>query len=538
MTRTSPRALAGLLLASVMVAAPAAAAQDRPSEEELFGTPPAPPPPPAKPAEPPVTQPAKPPPTGAQPSPDEAARREAELFGSTGSPSAAPPPAEGIIGRARAQENPLAIGGQLYLRAQATAQQGVPASDWFLSSPNLVDLYLDARPNDRVRGFLLGRMSYDPTLVPQTTTLGQPVVTVPGVSATPRQNPRGVLDQLWVNFDLGHRVFVTAGKQHVKWGVGKFWNPTDYLHPVKRDPLAVFDPRTGTTMVKLHVPWEKRGWNFYGVALLEDAAGQPEAVDRVGRVASGGRAEIVLGPAELGVDALVQDGRRPRFGVDVSGGVWDLDLYAEAALRTGIDGSRWVPGPPSTADVFGYVRRDPEGFVPQVTAGGSWSRNYSDEDAVTLGAEYFYNDAGYDDPAVYPFLLAGAPLVDVRDPAAPRVAQRAPGAFTPFYLGRHYAGAFVYLPRPGSWNDQFFTLSVLGNLSDRSWVARLDHALLALTYLRVETFVAGHFGRKGGEFRFAFDLPPGAAQALGVTPDPRLGRAPVIDLGVALRVSL
>ncbi|WP_242393975.1 hypothetical protein [Anaeromyxobacter oryzisoli] len=531
MTR-SPRLLAAALLAAALGAAGPAVAQDRPSEEELFG----PAPPPAQPAAPSAPAPAGEQAPPGPPAPSDA--REAEMFGSSGSPNAVPPPPERIVERARAQENPLVIGGQLYLRALATAQQGVPASQWFFSSPNLLDVYLDARPNDRVRGFALERVSYDPTLVADTSTLGQPVIPVPGVSATPRQNPRGVLDQLWVNFDLGRRVFVTAGKQHVKWGVGKFWNPTDYLHPVKRDPLAVFDPRAGATMVKVHVPWEKRGWNLYGVALLEDVAGQPQAVDRVGRVASGGRAEVVFGLAELGVDALVQDGRRPRFGADVSAGVWDLDLYAEAALRTGVDGSRWVAGPSSAADVFGYVRRDPEGFVPQVTVGGTWSWKYSDEDAATFGAEYFYNDAGYDGPAVYPFLLAGAPLVDVTDPAAPKVSQRAPGAFTPYYLGRHYAGAYASLPSPGSWNDHTFTLSVLGNLSDRSFIARLDHAVLALTYLRVESFVAGHLGRRGGEFRFAFDLPPGAAQALGVAPDPRLGKAPVIDLGVALRVSL
>ena len=130
-----------------------------------------------------------------------------------------------------------------------------------------------------------------------------------------------VLDQLWVNFDVERRVFVTAGKQHVKWGVGKFWNPTDYLHPVPRNPLAVFDERVGTTMVKLHVPWEARGWNAYGVAVLEDIAGLDEPTNRLGRVGVGGRVEAVVGTVELGADALTQDGHRPRFGVDASAGI-------------------------------------------------------------------------------------------------------------------------------------------------------------------------------------------------------------------------
>jgi hypothetical protein len=98
---------------------------------------------------------------------------------------------------------------------------------------------------------------------------------------------------------------------------------------------------------------------------------------------------------------------------------------------------------------------------------------------------------------------------------------------------------FALLPSPGRWNDTSFTLSVLGNVSDRSFVARLDHSLLALTYLRVETFVAGSFGTKGGEFRLGFDV-----DRSDLTGDPAdTGSflsfpAPVLQAGVALRVTL
>jgi hypothetical protein len=520
---STSRPLLAALLAAALLPAGRGAAQDRPSEAEIFGSPPAAAPSPPEPA------PEKPAPQ-AEPRPS-----EQELFGGgSTAPNAQPPPPVGIISGER--EDPLKIGGQIYLRLQSQWLEGVQPRDWFLSSPNLVDLFADVRPNDRVRGFVLGRMSYDPTLAPgQSASLfGQPGLTLPSVSASSAANPRAVLDQLWLNFDvLDRRAFLTAGRQHVKWGVGKFWNPTDYLHPVKRDPLAVFDARVGTTMLKLHVPWEKRGWNLYGIGLFEDVAGQPRGTNRVGRIGAGGRAEIVLGTAELGLDALVQDGHQPRFGVDVSGGVGDLDLYAEAALRQGIDGSRWRIGA-SPTDLADYTRDDPTGFTPQVTLGGSWSAKYSDEDSVTLGAEYFYNDAGYTDAHIYPFLLAGAPekIPPIPPSTTPTFISRDPFAFRPFYLGKHYAGAYASLPSPGSWNNTTFTLSVLGNLSDQSFIARLDHSVLLLTYLRIETFVAGHFGTKGGEFRLGFDVPA------SLTGTPIHVPAPVLDLGVAARVSL
>jgi hypothetical protein len=517
---------------TLSLAAPAARAQERPSEDELFGAPPA-----AAQAQPPA-------PSGQPPAGDAAGghgQTESELFGTARPPERAPAAGGGLISRER--EDWLKVGGLLQLQAQASAYQGSAPRDWPLASPDLLDVYLDARPNDRVRGFVLGRLNYDPTVRSTGSgpagsgTVGTGTSTV-GFAQSSAQNPGGVLDQLWVNFDLDHRAFVTAGRQHVKWGVGKFWNPTDYLHPVKRDPLATFDVRTGTTMLKVHVPWEKRGWNLYGVALLEDAAGdQARTASRLGRVGGGGRAELVLGSAELGLDALAQEGHRPRWGADLSAGVGPLDLYGEAALRTDTDGPRWRRNAPPPAlpygELLGWVRDDRQGVLPQLVAGGSWSVKYSDEDSLTVGAEYFYNGAGYDRPGVYPFLLLGAPAV-----TSAGVVQQDATAFRPFYLGKHYGAVNLYLPRPGSWNDTTIVATVLGNLSDKSYVARLDSSVLALTYLTVETFVAVHFGQRGGEFRMALpsDLAALASSESGGSTFPT--GAPLLDVGIALRVSL
>jgi hypothetical protein len=503
--RAARRRLPAAVLAALVAAAPAAA-QERPSEEDLFGAPAA-------------AQPA--PPAAGEPRPE-----EAELFGSQGSPNAVPPPPEGIVSKER--DDPLRLGGQLYLRTTVAWHDGATPGDWPLAAPGLLDVYLDARPNERVRAFVLGRMAYDATL---EGTGEERVLAVPEdpafedlLVASPAQNPDAVLDQLWVNFDVGRRLFVTAGRQHVKWGVGRFWNPTDYLHAVPRDPLAVFDRRTGTTLVKAHVPWEARGWNAYGVLALEDTGAGPVTTRRLGRLGAGGRAEVVLGTVELGADALFREGREPRFGVDVSLGVWELDLYAEAALRSGAGVERWRVAAGGTA--LERVRHD--GLTPQIVAGGTWSTKYSDEDVLTVGAEYFYDDTGYESADVYPFLLA-----------VPFVLPGEPSPFSPFYLGRHQAAVFATLPAPGSWNDTTFTASVLGNLSDRSFVARLDHSVLALTYLRIETFVAGHLGERGGVYRFAVDpalltaLPPGTRESLGP-----VDRPPVLEVGVALRVAL
>jgi len=227
----------------------------------------------------------------------------------------------------------------------------------------------------------------------------------------------------------------------------------------------------------------------------------------------GARAEVVLGGWELGLDAVAQRGIRPRFGIDLSGGLWELDLKAEVSLRTGSD------VPLYQGSLAAFAPREPRGVRPAVVAGADWAHKYSDEDSLTVGVEYFYNSNGYGygDRSLYPVLLLS-------------------NAFTPFYLGRHYLGAFLSLPQPGSWNLHTFTVSAIANLSDRTGVARLDWAMTLLTYLQLEAYVQAHFGSDGGEFRLGVDLP---AQAVGgvAIPAVRLG-APSADVGLALRLSL
>jgi hypothetical protein len=208
-----------------------------------------------------------------------------------------------------------------------------------------------------------------------------------------------------------------------------------------------------------------------------------------------------------------------------------------------VDTPRWSEVPGQTDVLLRYQRNDPIGWLPQVVLGATYSVKYSDEDSVTFGAEYFYDRSGYDSPRIYPGLLAISSLspvsqfqfagqpAPIRNPYAGQ-----PNPFTSFYLGRQYGGAYVSLPKPGSWNDTNFTLTGLGNLSDRSFIARLDHNVLLLTYLRLETYVAGHFGTREGEFRLGFTIPP---STIGGAPTQGFSTAPqVFEAGIALRVSL
>jgi hypothetical protein len=511
---TAPRSMGAVALAAALMATPAFAQEpQRPAEEDIFGgtkkeEPAKPEPPKAEPVPGPDTTPAE----TAQPKEGPLSGADTRDEAVLGVRDGAPRLSEDV-----AVDNPLIIGGQFYLRGQVSGRQGEHLDEWSITSPSLLDVYFDARPNKRVRGFVLGRMFFDPTVPRAFAGIGGFDTGMPGLGGASNptaQGPRVVLDQMWLRFDIKHTVFVTAGRQHVKWGTARVWQPTDFLHVVKRNPLDVFDSRTGTSMLKLHVPWEERGWNFYAYGVTENAG------PRVGDVAGAARAEIVLGASEIGLGGLFERHHKPRLAADVSFGLWDFDFYGEAALRYGSEIDRLIYAPDAPIPVGatpqqildarypGVYRKS--GVKPQVTGGFTYSRQYADKDVWTIGGEYFYNTLGYDDPGIYPGLLAKSNLLSE------------PPTF--FYLGRQYAALFFLLPAPYSWDLTTFTFTTIGNLSDQSAISRLDFSYTLLTHLRFEAFVAVHYGHEIGEFRLAI---------------PQLGVAPgLVDLGVALRVAL
>jgi hypothetical protein len=416
--------------------------------------------------------------------------------------------------------DPLTIGGLMYVRAQAAALQNQQIEDYALTVPMLLDLYVDARPNSRVRGFALARVVYDPMLpdpipgvpnvaVQSNGTAGN--ASLSGLFGSRSNAPKVQLDQFWLRFDLWRQLFVTIGRQHVHWGTAHFWTPTDFLHVQRRNPLDTFDARPGTDMLKLHLPIESTAWNFYAYAL----AGGYNDTPTLYSVSGAARAEFVAGSNELGLGAVVRRGVQPRFAVDLSTSIGILDLYGEAALvdvrendRVSYQADAVLPDPPpdtgsatdqtvariqQAVDTYYPVYRQ-HGYKPQVVGGLTFTQKYNDNDTFTLGFEYFYNGLGYSDWLVYPglFFPRTTPLSN-------------PASF--FYLGQHYAAVYLLLPAPGSLDLHSFTLSSIANMSDRSFVTRLDYSVFLLTHLRLEAWVAAFYGRRNGEFRFGIELP-------------------------------
>ena len=392
------------------------------------------------------------------------------------------------------EDDKLQLGGFLYLRANWSFTDSTEdLSDHPISMPSIVGLYLDGRPSDRLRGFVRGRLVWDPTVDEDEPSL------LSSFSGSERSQVEVLLDELWLKFDLGRVVYLTLGQQHVRWGTTRVWNPVDMVNRSQRDPLALFDDRTGVPLIKLHFPLEAQGFNFIVLGMLDK-------VDTLDKAGVAGRLELVVGTVEMGLSGAWRDSIDPKLGFDISAGVWDLDLAAEVGLT--------------------FAEATP---TVQVSGKVEYGVKYSDEDVLYLGLEYFYNQTGV------------SSLADAL-PSAAEIAAGAEVAFPQFfYIGKHYGALMLLLPGPGRWNDVNFTLSTIGNFSDLSFVTRLDVSVKVLTFMSLQMYVAGHYGEQGelriGEETFG-DFTPLLKAALYPDDPDRTFPTQLLDIGLNLRIDI
>jgi len=507
---------------------------------------------------------------GGDAKPGESAAREDDMFGGDAKAEGPAKPAEGastgvseldgdnsarLMQTLIEKNDKLAIGGRFILQGGYAFLEDttITREDSPLFVPTLTDVYLDSRPNDSIRFYARGRLnfSFSESSHDRLTT------TTAGFLGTSNANPNAQLEQMWLKFDINKAVFVTIGKQRIRWGTGRTWNPTDFMNQARLDPLAVADFRLGANLLKVHVPVESLGWNFYALLDLQTPAttANPTASLTPAKVGGALRAELVLGPAEVtltgyvrpvettGFDGKIIESYSPRFGADVSMPLGPFDVRVEGALirdpsAVYFEGDYSLAGLDTfRTDLYAIPERVDrfESFVPQVVASLEYQLQYSDQDSVIFSGEYFYNGAGYDDGRYYQFLRLAPTLAAQLDtpiptiPGSPTLSnvlgldaserwslQNAGAGFNGLYYGRHYVSFGVSVPTPGPLNDSFFGSSVIGNLSDGSWRAQLTYSQTVLTNMQVAVFGQWNLG-ESGEFVSRVSLPGAFAGTPGTT---------------------
>lgn len=457
----------------------------------------------------------------------------------------------------QAVSDPLKIGGSLLMFGQGYFQETRPFLAASFSAPMILDVYLDGRPSDRLRTFANARLQFDPTYPTgdgsgssTSTNVSGATATFVGLTPATRTNPSVFLDQLWLRFDIARKVYFTVGRQKVRWGVSRIWYPTDFLNSRPRDALNPFDVRLGVNAIKVHVPIESLGWNFYAYALLEGVNGTSTGL-KLNQLGGAVRGEFVLGPMEIGIGGVWQEGRRQRYAIDVSSAVGPFDVYAEAAFRDGQDFALFDYPSDLNEDnllenvILGNITsKDSPKVVVQVSGGVSFQFNYTDKNFAIVSAEYFYNPVGYENPIGYQVqTFAPSVLGKTLDPSQ-SVA---------LYQGKHNVA--LTLASPGIPGADWITvaLSNIVIVNDPSALTRLDVIFRVLNFLSVQAFGSVFYGQTGGQLRFRLtakeingiaDLaelnpqaPEGAGDQIRANLKPLL-YPPLVQAGLLLRLSI
>ncbi|MEE2960512.1 MAG: hypothetical protein VYA34_07185 [Myxococcota bacterium] len=399
------------------------------------------------------------------------------------------------------KENTTTIGGYLYLQSHLKGNEASTLRNIPFQFPALLDLYTDARPSPTVRAYARARLRHQ---------FSKPALVFLGVNPSQQSaQTKIVLDQLWLKFSWQDTLYFTMGQQAIRWGTGRFWNPTDFLQNQIRDPLAVFDDRTGIPLLKIHFPIESLGWNLYSILNFADI----EAPKDLGAAL---RAELLLGTTEIAISASFKHAGPTQYGFQFSAGLFDFDLYGEFAYQTNLNRNLYKGNFNLTKLEFPTTVSKSGEWEIQALAGLEYALKLNDKDTLTFGVEYFYNQWGYNDPALYPWLLIHS-------------------AFRPLYLGEHYLAATAVLPQPGALTNTTFILSSLLNLSDQSGLARLDIRTNIDTFIQLSFYTTSYFG-KLGEFNFSISTPP-IPQIPVLTAGLDIP-SPIFDAGVGLSLNL
>lgn len=321
----------------------------------------------------------------------------------------------------------FSIGGKYYHSINFSKLDGQSAKEAGFSSDGVADIYFDAALDDGVRFFMSQKFKQNFT-APRSNSNQLDFSGPSGTTDT---------DQMWLKFDYRNKLFMTLGKQPNSWGSGYVWAPTDFINSQHASPFALSDQRLGVSLMKFQYPMDKEGMNVYGVF-------QTDQANTVGQVKSLLRVEKLFEDSEVSVSFSSQPQGALQAGLDFSTGLkwFDFNFNLGATKNDQSAYYKRYPGSGSLTsnDIIGLLQAaidgNPSAIPPnalllpvdrsnetlrQISTGFIYTKGFDDSSQLTINAEYFYNEKGYNNDDVLTLLLL-----------------QNPSAFDPLYFSKHY----------------------------------------------------------------------------------------------------
>jgi hypothetical protein len=204
--------------------------------------------------------------------------------------------------------------------------------------------------------------------------------------------------ELFMDLNIGRKVYFRLGKQVLQWGRGYFWNPTDLVNVEKKTFVERIGSREGTFGIKTHVPFGTK-WNIYGFLDMNN-------LKKVDDLAGAARFEGLFGGTEAGLALWGKRGKDPIFGLDFSTTVLKWSLFGEMSITAGnnysildLKNSQMFSSSPNfnapeSLIVYKTLGNDP---VVRLSAGVMRMFDFMDvDDRIMLIGEFYFNQIGDD----------------------------------------------------------------------------------------------------------------------------------------------
>lgn len=334
-------------------------------------------------------------------------------------------------------EKPTQIGGTFSTQGDFYLRDDVPLKDTAVSNPNILFLYLDSKFKQDARFLARVRAFCDPT---GTAGGGSGNLTNPYGSGG-NKNVLVSLQELKYSGNIDHKIFLTVGRQKVKYGAAKFFNPTDFLNSQALNFFLPSDERPGVDMIKAHIPSGVA--NFYAAKMVGNLAssGNPAGSYFRGEVAYDGGGDL-LGGGEISISGYFPRNQMAKAGFDISQAVGDYDVYFEGATGK--------------------------------NSAGDWKSVYS----VGAGRQIRYGDRAGNTVSLQGELFYAKSVAEY-------------GIFS------------ISLPEPANLKDITFANTNLYSLLDKSGLSRLNLVYTITPEINGMVYASAHLGNPGGVFHLS-----------------------------------
>jgi len=356
-------------------------------------------------------------------------------------------------------------------------------------------LFFMARPSSAVRYYGKAKIGYPfYTFATQasdvTAMTDNNPATIPGTGIPV---PSIKIWELYADFDVEDKVFLRAGKQMTKWGVGYFFQPADVISLSAVDPASPEAEREGPVAVKANVPLDVHNLDAYVIA--------PETLASAKDLAYALRLSFVVANFEFGLGGRYQFIPDNKLGssmqgiATISGSLWKFALFGEAIVKYGTskryvvkDAAVSYGGTPPASLLNGY-RVEERRYDPFFSGSAGFRFSDNQDLYLTVIGQYFYNGEGY----------AG----DTKDIAVPALMFLSQGKLSMADIssvGRHYAAAMATY---SFVNDSKVSVSTfwMGNLIDASGFVKPSVAIKVTDEIKIGLYAQMNYGETNSEFR-------------------------------------